>query len=53
MIHINPVIINSSRKKEQSFGFADGILLQTAKNEQEHILTKDNHFKNFENTIFL
>jgi len=44
---------NTSRKKEQSFGFADAILLQTAINEEATILTKDPHFKNFEKTIML
>lgn len=46
-------VYNSSRKKESSFGFADAILLQTAKDEEATILTKDNHFKIFEDVILL
>jgi len=46
-------LYNSSRNKQKSFGFADAILLLTAKTEDAHILTKDSHFKDFENVILL
>lgn len=44
---------NQARKKEKSFGFADAIILLTAKDEGAGILTKDNHFRDFENVIML
>ncbi|MEK6888899.1 MAG: PIN domain-containing protein [Nanoarchaeota archaeon] len=46
-------LYNFSRKKEGSFGFADAIILMTSKSEEAKILTKDNHFKNFDNIIML
>lgn len=46
-------IYNLARSKEKSFGFADAIILLTARAEKAQILTKDNHFKGFENTILL
>lgn len=46
-------LYNNSRKKENSFGFADAILLQTSKDENATILTKDLHFKNFDNVVLI
>lgn len=46
-------IYNKSRTKQKDFGFADAIILLTALSEKAQILTKDYHFKNFDNVIFL
>ena len=46
-------VYNNARKKEKNFGFADGILLLTSIKEGSQILTKDRHFKDFENSILL
>lgn len=46
-------LYNHARKKEKSFGFADAIILLTSINENASILTKDTHFKHFENAIIL
>lgn len=44
---------NQARKKEKDFGFADAVILSTAKSEKAGILTKDNHFRSFDNVIML
>ena|SRR3989338_7325548 len=46
-------LYNNARKKENSFGFADAIILLISLTEKAQILTKDSHFRNFENAIML
>lgn len=46
-------LYNDTRKREKSFGFVDAIILLISRIEKAQILTKDFHFKNFENVIML
>jgi len=46
-------LYNEARKKEKSFGFADAVILLTSNLEKAQILTKDPHFKGFDNAIML
>ncbi|MDP3881732.1 MAG: PIN domain-containing protein [Nanoarchaeota archaeon] len=46
-------LYNEARKREKSFGFADAIILLTSNLEKAQILTKDLHFKGFDNAIML
>lgn len=46
-------ITHEAKKKEASFGMIDGMILASARSISQKLMTKDGHFRDFEDAIII